>query len=367
MAKRVKLNTHRLTVTCNQKIRMNVEPEEVTTYQIVPLCGILTSSSIHRAMSIVWDKYQICNAEIRVILIQSDPLTNSENPIYVKIFTAYDLSTTAPNINYATIKTYATYKETIIGDYPTNKAPVHTTTIVLKKKWISTKTTTYDNDFIVGLYNNTAVVSMDDIDIPTSQQFAVEIKYDVEYSGTRHDNSYIKTIIPAEATDDVIQSKPAFIEFRRINVGLAFAIAPEPPRFVHVIEHELTRTNYTHTSITVPGVIEPDEFVTYGFRITRKTGSLNARYFIFVIFITAAEYVIPPDSWWAYKTFPREPGAAMTLYSGLVPNIGGPPLMKVGEIVGTWPNKLWKENVGAFYQGGPISSFFDTEYFPEMI
>lgn len=367
MSKRIKLNNHRVTVTCNQKIQMNVEPEEVSTYQIVPLCGILTSSSIHRAMSIVWDKYRICSAEIRIVLIQSDPLTSNTDSSYVKIFTAYDLTTTAPNISYTSIKTYPSYKETILSDYPNNKAPVHSTTIAPKKKWISTKATTYENDFIVGLYNTIAVVSFDDIDIPSLQQFSIEIKYDVEYCGTRHDNSYIKTIIPAEATNDVIESKPGFIPFRRCGVGLASAIVPAPPRFVNVFESELTTSNYTNTSVTIPGLPDPDEFVNFGFVITKRTGSLNASYFISTTFMTAAEYIIPAKSWWGVRTVPREPGTALTLYKGLVPNLGGPPMMKVGEVVGTWPNKFWNENVGAFYTGGTVSNFFDTEYFPKMV
>lgn len=366
MSKRIKLNSHRVTVTCNQKVRMNVGPEEVSTYQIVPLCGILTSSPVHRAMSIVWDKYQICSAEIRIILIEMDPLT-IKDATYVKIFTAYDLTTTAPNISYTAIKTYPSYKETIISSSPNNKAPVHSTTIAPKKKWISTKTTTYENDFIVGLYNTTAVVSFDDIDIQSLQTFSVEIKYDVEYRGTRHDNSYIKTIVPAETTNDVIESKPGFIPFRRCGVGLASAIAPAPPRFVNVFENELTTSNYTNTSVTIPGLPNPDEFVNFGFVITKRTGSLNASYFAIVTFITAAEYIIPEKSWWGIRKVVREPGTTLTVYNGLVPHLVGPPMMKVGEVVGTWPNKLWNENVGALYSVGTVTRFFDTEYFPKMV
>lgn len=366
MSKRIKLNSHRVTVTCNQKVRMNVDPEEVSTYQIVPLCGILTSSPVHRAMSIVWDKYQICSAEVKIILIEMDPLT-IKDATYVKIFTAYDLTTTAPNISYTAIKTYPSYKETIISSSPNNKAPVHATTIALKKKWLSTKTTTYENDFIVGLYNTTAVVSFDDIDIQSLQTFSIEIKYDVEYRGTRHDNSYIKTIIPAEATNDVIESKPGFIPFRRCGVGLAFAIAPNPPRFVDIFEQELTTSNYTNTAVTIPGLPDPDEFVNYGFRITKLAGTLNIHYFIMSVFITAAQYVVPAKSWWKVKTVVREPGASISSHCGLVPNTSGPKMMIIGETVGTWPNKFWKENVGAFYIGGTGPNFFDTEYFPNMV
>lgn len=180
MSKRIKVNNHRVTVTCNQKVQMNVEPEEVSTYQIIPLCGILTSSPIHRAMSIVWDKYKICTAEIRIILIESDPLITRDDNTFVKIFTAHDLTSTAPNISYATIKTYQSYKETIISDFPSNKAPVHTTSIAPKKKWISTKATTYENDFIMGLYNTTAIVSFDDLVVSRATVFDVVLDFDHE-------------------------------------------------------------------------------------------------------------------------------------------------------------------------------------------
>lgn len=367
MSKRIKVNNHRVTVTCNQKVQMNVEPEEVSTYQIIPLCGILTSSPIHRAMSIVWDKYRICTAEIRIILIESDPLTTRDDNTFVKIFTAHDLTSTAPNISYATIKTYQSYKETIISDFPSNKAPVHTTSIAPKKKWISTKATTYENDFIMGLYNTTAIVSFDDLVMESLQQFMVEIKYDVEYCGTRHDNSYIKTILPADSANDAIESKPGFVPFKRIAMGIAYAIAPNPPRFAAIMEHEFTTSNYVNDPVIVPGLNDPDEFVTYGFHVTLRSGSGNTRYFTVSPFITGAEYTIPAKSWYAYKVAQREEGAAITGYTGLVPNMTGPTLMKIGETVGTWPNKLWRENIGAMYIAGVGLHFFDTEYFPKMV
>lgn len=196
--KRLKSATNRVQISSAEDFVIVLDPDEITKYHITPLCGMMTRSAIHRGMSNTWDKYCIKKVTIKINPADSTYTAAYDKSDYYKIFTAYDITSTAPDIAFSSIKTYDSYKETVFAQLANNQIDSHIVVINTPSRWFSTKTTDFANNFITGVYFTKGIV---DPYTGFSELFTFKLRatfqFDVEYKGCRVDESYVKTIMDA--------------------------------------------------------------------------------------------------------------------------------------------------------------------------
>lgn len=259
--KHLKTATNRVQISSAEDFVISLDPDEITKYHITPLCGMMTRSAIHRGLSNTWDKYCIKKVVIKIIPANSTYTAAYDKSDYYKIFTAYDITSTAPDIAFSSIKTYDSYKETVFAQLANNQIDSHMVVINTPSRWFSTKTTDFTNNFITGVYFTKGIL---DPYTGFSELFDFKLRatfqFDVEYKGCRVDESYVKTIMDAISPppERSIEYVPVPIPLKKIRWIIWAGYGGEGNAKYWEGRLEVSPLTWRATAITYPAPTTPD-------------------------------------------------------------------------------------------------------------
>ena len=148
----------------------------------------ISASEMHRYLSNVFDQYRIekLNVKIRPL---GDSITSLGNPAI--LFTCVDRTGFAAGADISTIKTYGSYRETMVSGSkdvsPTHYVAIGASNLVEFSAYTDTKRTVTFPNFIWGMYFAGNVTN--NVDLAVS----IEVDAQVRYRGVRLDTGAVAT------------------------------------------------------------------------------------------------------------------------------------------------------------------------------
>lgn len=127
---------NRLIINSVFNFTLSASQYEAYDVRAIPLYSLLTSRTVHLAMSNIWDQFKVEGVTIEYTV---NGVTTSGAINNCKLFTVTDKGTIGKNINFTQLSTYDTYKSTACATSVSNAVPVHRVEYSDSSSWISTK------------------------------------------------------------------------------------------------------------------------------------------------------------------------------------------------------------------------------------
>lgn len=178
-----------VSVVQSQTHTVPIDEDDATT--TLNLASVLTLSTMHVALSNVYDQYRIRKITVKITPTGINPVPSN---IYYTLSSAVDRNQFGPNTTTERLMTYSSFKQTPYASSVSNRAPTHYITI------------TQDTLFNKSAYYSTKGVAVTphialSTRLPSTTPNQTEFKYsiyfqfDITYRGVRLDDSAINTTV----------------------------------------------------------------------------------------------------------------------------------------------------------------------------
>lgn len=182
---------NRLIINSVFNFTLSASQYEAYDVRAIPLYSLLTSRTVHLAMSNIWDQFKVEGVTIEYTV---NGVTTSGAINNCKLFTVTDKGTIGKNINFTQLSTYDTYKSTACATSVSNAVPVHRVEYSDSSSWISTKNTPSTPTILFGIF----MVPNGQATYTSTISLNASFRYTVVYDKARLDNSYVQTYVSPE-------------------------------------------------------------------------------------------------------------------------------------------------------------------------
>lgn len=153
----------------------------------INLASVLTLSTMHVALSNVYDQYRIRKITVKITPTGVNP---SPGNIYYTLSSAVDRNQFGANTTTERLMTYSSFKQTPYSSTASNRAPTHYITIsqdtlFAKSAYYSTK------GIAVTPHIALSTRTPSNLSAPTEFKYSVCYQFDITYRGVRLDNGPI--------------------------------------------------------------------------------------------------------------------------------------------------------------------------------